>query len=176
MDLDSLHRIGRLGKPWGNQGELTVHLEECDLDDLVHDGWFFVDMDGEKVPFSFSALHDKGRTGVLVKFDDFGDPQTASLLVGRDLYAPPGLLADGSDESWDPESFIGMLVRDELHGDLGEVTGIEGSEKNPVLVVNGNGREVMVPLADELILRVDPEDNSMLVRTPPGLVEMYREG
>ena len=108
------------------------------------------------------------------RFDDFNDPQSASVLVGRDLYAPPGLLADGSDESWDPEEFIGMLVRDEEHGDLGEVTGLEGTEKHPVLVVLRGEQEVMIPLADEMILGVDPEENTLLVRTPPGLIELYR--
>lgn len=173
MDLDSLHRIGRLGKPWGHQGELTVHLDDIDLDDIVHAGSLFVDIEGQKVPFFFSRLHDKGRD-VLVKFDDFDDPQSASILVGRDLYAPPGLLADGSDESWDPEEFIGMLVRDEEHGELGEVTGLEGTEKNPVLVVLRGEQEVMIPLAEEMILGVDPEENTLLVRTPPGLVDLYR--
>lgn len=174
MDLDSLHRIGRLGKPWGHRGELSVHLEEGDLDDLVRAGVFFVDIEGQRVPFHFSALYDKGRAGVLVKFDDFDDPQAASILVGRDLYAPPGLLADGSDESWDPDELVGLLVRDETHGDLGEVVGIEGTEKNPVLVIQQGDHEVMVPLADEIILGIDPEDNMLLVRTPPGLIELYR--
>lgn len=174
MDLESLHRIGRLGKPWGHQGELTVHLDDIDLDDLVHAGSFFVDIDGQKVPFFFSGLRDQGRVGVLVKFEDFADPQSAGVLVGCDLYAPPGLLADGSDESWDPDEFIGMLVRDEEHGDLGEVTGIEGSAKNPVLVVLRGEQEVMVPLTGEMILAVDPEENSLLVRTPPGLIDLYR--
>ena len=173
MDLDSLHRIGRIGKPWGHQGELTVHLDDVDLDDLAHAGSLFVDIEGQKVPFFFSRLHDKGRD-VLVKFDDFDDPQSASMLVGRDLYAPPGLLADGSDESWDPEEFVGMLVRDEEHGDLGEVTGIDGTEKNPVLVILSSQGEVMVPVADEMILGVDPEENVLLVRTPPGLIDLYR--
>ena len=174
MDLDSLHRIGRLGKPWGHQGELTVHLEDIDLDELVKAGSLFVDIEGQKVPFFFSRLHDKGRD-ILVKFDDFNDPQSASILVGRDLYAPPGLLADGSDESWDPDEFIGMIVRDEEHGDLGEVIGIEGTDRNPVLVILHGEKEVMVPLAEEMILNVDPEENTMLVRTPPGLIDMYRE-
>lgn len=176
MDLESLHRIGRLGKPWGHQGELTVHLDDIDLDDLVHAGSLFVDIDGQKVPFFFSRLHDQGRAGVLVKFDDFHDPQSAGVLVGCDLYAPPGLLSDGSDESWDPEEFLGMLVRDEDHGDLGEVTGIEGSARNPVLVVMRGDEEVMVPLAGEMILGVDPEENVLMVRTPPGLIDLYRAG
>jgi 16S rRNA processing protein RimM len=173
VDLDSLHRIGRLGKPWGHQGELTVHLEEVDPEDLVHAGSFFVDIEGQKVPFFFSKLHDKGRD-VLVKFDDFDDPQSASILVGRDIYAPPGLLSDGSDESWDPEEFIDMLVRDQEHGKLGIVSGIEGTDKNPVLVVLRGEEEVLIPVTDEMILGVNPEENVLLVRTPPGLIELNR--
>lgn len=171
MDLDSLHRIGRIGKPWGHQGELTLHLDDLDVDDLVHAGSFFVDIEGQKVPFAFSQLHDKGKD-VLVKFEDFGDPQSASILVGRDLYAPPGLLADGSDESWDPEEFIDMLVRDEEHGELGVVTAIDGTAKNPLLVVLRGEQEVLIPITDDMILGVDPEENVLLVRTPPGLLEL----
>lgn len=173
MDLDSLHRIGRVGKPWGHQGELTVHLEDVDPEDLVHAGSLFVDIEGQKVPFAFSRLHDKG-SDVLVKFDDFDDPQSAQILVGCDLYAPPGLLADGSDESWDPEEFIDMLVRDEEHGELGIVTSIEGTDKNPVLVVLHGEEEVLIPVTDEMILGVDPEENVLLVRTPPGLIELNK--
>lgn len=173
MDLESLHRIGKLGKPWGHQGELTVHFDDIELDELVRAGCLFVEIEGQKVPFFFSKLYDKGRE-TLVKFEDFGDPQSASILVGREIYAPPGMLVDGSDESWDPEEFIGMVVSDEEHGDLGEVTAIEGTTKNPVLVILHGEQEVMVPLVDEMILGIDPESNTLLVRTPPGLVDMYR--
>lgn len=173
MDLDSLHRIGRLGKPWGHQGELTVHLDDVDLDDIVRAGSLFVDIEGQKVPFSFSRLHDKGRE-ILVKFDDFDDPQSAQILVGCDLFAPPGLLADGSDESWDPEEFIDLLVRDEEHGDLGIVTAIDGTAKNPLLVVLKGEQEVLIPVTDDMILGVDPEENVLLVRTPPGLIELNK--
>jgi 16S rRNA processing protein RimM len=176
MDLESLHRIGRLGKPWGHQGELTVHLEDVDLDELVHTGSLFVDIEGQKVPFFFSSLRDQGRTGVVVKFDDFHDPQSASILVGLDVYAPPGMLVDGSDESWDPEECIGMLVRDEELGELGEVTGIEGTDKNPVMVIQHGEHEVLIPLADEIILGIDLEENILLVRTPPGLIDLNRKG
>lgn len=175
MDLESLHRIGRIGKPWGHQGELIVHLDDVDLDDLVHAGSLFVDIEGQKVPFFFSRLHDKGKE-VLVKFDDFEDPQSASILVGRDLYAPPGLLSDGSDESWDPEEFIDMLVRDEEHGELGVVTAIDGTAKNPLLVILRGEEEVLIPIAEEMILGVDPEENALLVRTPPGLIDLNKGG
>ena len=175
MDLESLHRIGRLGKPWGYKGELTVHLENCDLEDLVPKGALFVDIEGQKVPFFYTSLRDQGRAGILVKFDDFDDPQSAGIVVGRDIYAPPGHLSDGSDESWDPEEFIGMIVRDEEHGELGEVIAIEGTDRNPVMSILLGGQEVMVPIVDDMILDMDPEENTILVRTPPGLIDLYRD-
>lgn len=174
MDLDSLHFLGRLGKPWGHQGELTVHLEDIDLDDIVHMGSLFVDIEGQKVPFFFSHLRDQGRAGVLVKFDEFHDPQSAGMLVGRDIYAPPGHLVDASDESWDPDEFVGMVVEDEEHGELGEVTAIEGTDKNPVLVILLGEQEVMVPLVEEMIVSMDLEERSMVIRTPEGLIDLYR--
>lgn len=173
MDLESLQHIGKLGKPWGNQGELTVHLENVDLEDLVPAGSLFVDIEGQRVPFFFSSLRDHGRSGILVKFDDLNDPQSAGILVGRDIYGPPGILSDGSDESWDPDECIGMLVSDEEHGELGEVVGMDGTDDNPVMVILHGSREIMIPLADEMIVGIDPEQNVMVVRTPPGLLDLY---
>jgi 16S rRNA processing protein RimM len=173
MDTDSLHFLGKLGKPWGHQGELTVHLEAVDADEILHAGSLFVDIEGQRVPFFFSKLYEKGRD-TLIKFDDFHDPQSASILVGRDIYAPPGHLVDGSDESWDPDELIGLLVRDEVHGELGEVTGIEGTARNVVLVIQKGAQEVLVPLADEMIVSLDAEERSLLIRTPEGLIDLYR--
>ncbi|HMU14540.1 MAG: 16S rRNA processing protein RimM [Bacteroidetes bacterium] len=173
MDTDSLRYLGRLGRPWGHRGELTVHLENVELDDITHAGSLFVDIEGQRVPFFFSRLYEKGRD-TLIQFDDLHDPQSASILVGRDIYAPPGHMADGSDESWDPDEFIGLLVRDEKHGDLGEVTAIEGTDRNPVLVILRGEQEVMVPLADEMIVDLDMEERSLVIRTPDGLIDLYR--
>lgn len=173
MDIESLHRLGKLGKPWGHQGELTVHLDELGPEDLNHTGTFFVDIDGQHVPFSYSKLYEKGQH-VLVKFDDFDDPQAAQILVDCDLFAPPGHFSDASDESWDPDEFVGMLVKDEVHGDLGEVVAIEGTAKNPVMVILHGEHEVMVPLVEEMIVDLDMEERAMTIRTPEGLIDLYR--
>ena len=176
MDRDSLHFIGRLGKTWGHLGELNVHLEDVQPDEIEDHGSVFVDIEGQMVPFFFTGIREKGREGVLIKFDDLDDPQASAILVGRDIYLPPGVLSDGSDESWDPDELVGLLVIDREHGELGEVTGMEGTDKNPVLVIQRGAQEVMVPMVDELIDDLDAEKGILYVRTPPGLVEMYREG
>jgi 16S rRNA processing protein RimM len=175
VDLDSLRRVGRIGKPWGHRGELTLHLEAVDPEDIEHHGSMFIEIQGQRVPFFFSSLRENGRD-TLIKFDEVDDPQAASILVGRDVLLPPGLLADGSDESWDPDELIGLRVVDEEHGELGEVAEIGGTRENPVMVIQHGAQEVMVPVADEMIVSLDVAQGTITVRTPPGLVELYRGG
>ncbi|MBK9420038.1 MAG: 16S rRNA processing protein RimM [Flavobacteriales bacterium] len=181
MDLNNLHRVGKLGKPWGNQGELILHLEGSEFDEVLAMGVLFADIDGQKVPFHVDHLREHPRTGAVVKFEDLEDPQGSAFLVNCDVYAPPGhnpaeLEEQEGEEDLDPEDFIGMDVHDEKHGHLGEVTGTEGNEDNPVLVVIKDGVEVLLPMNGDLIQSIDLEARRMDVRTPDGLVELYRNG
>ncbi|MCB0790471.1 MAG: 16S rRNA processing protein RimM [Flavobacteriales bacterium] len=174
MEESELRRVGRLGKPWGHLGDLNLRLDGSDPEDLGASGTLFVDIEGQRVPFYFTKVQEKGRGVVLIKFDDIDDPQTAAVLVGRDIYAAPGLLADGSDESWDPDDLVGVLVTDTVHGELGEIVRIEGNTRNPIMVVLRGEREVLVPLTDDWIEEVDLEQGTLRVRTPPGLLDLNR--
>lgn len=181
MDLNNLHRVGKLGKPWGNQGELILHLEGSEFDEVLAMGVLFADIDGQKVPFHVDHLREHPRTGAVVKFEDLEDPQGSAFLVNCDVYAPPGhkpaeLEEQEGEEDLDPDDFVGMDVHDVKHGHLGEVTGTEGNEDNPVLVVIKDGVEVLLPMNGDLIQSIDLEARRMDVRTPDGLVELYRNG
>lgn len=173
MGRERMHRIGRLGKPWGHRGELSVHLDLLGPEEIAPDGPLFVDIDGQLVPFFFTHLHDKGRE-TLVKFDEIDDPQAAAVLVGRDLLLPASALGDPAGLVPEPDELIGMSVTDEEHGALGSVREIAGTLQNPVMVISDGTREVMVPVTGEMIVEFDEEKRTLLVRTPPGLVDLYR--
>ncbi|MBL7964192.1 MAG: hypothetical protein JNM31_10170 [Flavobacteriales bacterium] len=176
MEHKDLQRIGRLGKTWGHLGDLSLQLDGVDPEELNGSGSFFLDIEGQLVPFFYTRIQEKGRSGTLIKFDEVDDPQAAAVLVGCDLYAPPGHFADGRDESWDPMEFVGLVVVDVVIGELGEVTAIEGTDDNPVLVVLHGEHEVLIPLAEDLVDRIDAEEGRLYMRTPPGLVDLYRAG
>jgi 16S rRNA processing protein RimM len=43
-----------------------------------------------------------------------------------------------------------------------------------VLVILHGEVEVMVPLVEEMIVDIDMEERSMTIRTPEGLIDLYR--
>lgn len=180
MEAGSLRHLGRLGKPWGHRGELTFQLGQADFGEVLALGVLFVEVDGLHVPFHVSHVREHPRVGAVVKFEDFDDPGSAAFLVNREVFAPPGhetVLADEEEEEeddLDPEDFIGMTVLDEEHGPLGVIIGMEGTEDNPVMVVRSGDHEVLIPMVDDMIIGIDMESGSLVVRTPPGLVDLYR--
>jgi hypothetical protein len=93
MEEEVLHPLGKLGKPWGHQGELTLHLEGAEVDDIRAMGVLFVDLDGQHVPFFVSRIREHARTGAVVQFDELDRPQAVAFLVNREVFAPPGRAA-----------------------------------------------------------------------------------
>lgn len=178
MDLSELHPLGRLGKPWGHRGELVLHLHDAPFEEVEGLAYLFAEIDGLRVPFPVARIREHPRVGAVVSFQGMEDPQAASVLVNRHVYAPPGHLPAADDrepeDAFLPEQLLGMHVLDEEHGNLGEVAGIEGAEDHPVMVVRKGDQEVLIPIVEEMITGIDQETGHLVVRTPPGLVELYR--
>lgn len=173
-----MHHLGHLGKPWGHKGEIAFFLDGAQLEEVQQFGVLFLELDGQKVPFFVSHLRQHPRAGAVVKFEDLHDPESVAFLVNAEVFAPPGhqpaVNEEEEDENLDPDEFIGMTVMDEQHGILGVITGTEGSEDQPVMVVEQEGREILIPMVDDMITGIDVETGHLVVRTPPGLVELYR--
>lgn len=179
MDLSKLHHLGRLGKPWGHRGELSFQIKDGDFEEVLSLGVLFAEIDGLRVPFHVSHMREHPRVGAVVKFEDINDPQAGSFLVNCEVYAPPGHERSepeerDDEENLDPEELIGMHVLDEEYGELGEITGTEGTEDHPVMVVRKGDQEILIPIVDDVITGIDLDSGHLVVRTPPGLVDLYR--
>lgn len=179
MDLSKLQHLGRLGKPWGHRGELSFQLANAAFEEVLSLGVLFAEIDGLRVPFHVSHMREHPRVGAVVKFEDINDPQAGSFLVNCEVYAPPGQKqfeqeAEEEEENLDPEELIGMHVLDEEYGELGEITGTEGTEDHPVMVVRKGDQEILIPIVDDVITGIDLDTGYLVVRTPAGLVDLYR--
>ncbi|MBP8823412.1 MAG: 16S rRNA processing protein RimM [Flavobacteriales bacterium] len=180
MNYGNLRPLGSLGKPWGHRGEVALRLEGASFGELQDLGVLFVELDGSRVPFFVAHFREHPRIGAVVKFEDIDDPQGAAFLVNAPVFAPPGHEPQAveeeeeDEESLDPDELLGMHVLDEEHGALGEVVGTDGTEDNPVMVVRNGDQEILIPMVQEMIIGIDLNTGHLVVRTPPGLVALYR--
>lgn len=176
-----MQKIGRLLKVVGmNRGIVSVWHDPFCLELIPHqaEDFIFVELDGLFVPFQIQNAEERADGATVLYFKELSDGITADELVGCDLYLPDdllgdNLLADGEDEAFSLDWFVGCWLIDQSGKDVGEIVDYEQYSLNMLLVVaRAQGDEVLIPFHPDLVLRLPSEDAATLqLQIAEGLLE-----
>jgi 16S rRNA processing protein RimM len=167
--------IGRIGKPHGIRGEVTVEVrtDEPDRRFAVGTSVRAARPSGSPGPWPelTVAATRWHQSALLVRFDELTDRSTAESARGLLLHAT--VRADESPD--DPEEFydhqlVGLAVADLQGAPLGEVTGVLHGAQDLLQVRTLDGRETLVPFVAALVPEVDLAGRRIVVADRPGLV------
>lgn len=164
--------IARAVKPRGLKGEIVAELLTDfperfeDVDELV-----LVSPSGEQ---STKRLEDYWfqNDRVVLKLSSYDDVDAAKELVGFEFAVPEServpLPADHYYD-WELEGCT-VKVGDDSIGQVNSVLRTGGAE---ILVVTDNsGKERLIPLADSIVVEVDPLRKTIVVDPPEGLLDL----
>ena len=93
-------------------------------------------------------------------------------LVGRELYIRSEQLPSLPDGEFYWRDLVGLRVVTEQGEMLGLLTEIIATGSNDVYVVQGDGREYLIPALEEVILEVKLNEGIMKVSPPEGLLDL----
>ena len=167
----SVVEIGHTVKPHGINGELVAVVDpDIDLDQLP---CLIMKIDGIYVPFFISSWRSRGSESVLVALDGVATETEAEKYAGLTLYADAGMLPEQEDDTEDDgfyaADFIGWTVTDR-GATVGTVTDYDDSTANLVFTLaTPDGGELLIPVADDLIVSVDPVRRVLDMDLPVGL-------
>ena len=68
---------------------------------------------------------------------------------------------------------IGYEVEDEEKGRIGVIEGVYENTRTPLLSIMFNGKEILIPVIDEVIIDVNRDERLMKVKAPMGLIDLY---
>ena len=64
-------------------------------------------------------------------------------------------------------------MEDVEHGNIGKVIQVIDLSANPLIQIDKDGTELLLPLQEGVIREVDRKHQLLKVAAPPGLVELY---
>ncbi len=163
-------RVGRIARTHGLAGEVSVvQTTALDLSTLVGSTVWFVPPAAGPGNAVVESVR-QGPKGPLLLFRGIDTAATAASLRGLDVAIPAGSLPEGlEDLAFDP---VGLTVVDQTRGPLGRVTEVIETGANDVWVVDeGPHGRVLLPVIDEVIVDLDEETDTVIVRLLPGLLE-----
>ncbi len=171
---EDVFKIGRMGKPHGVKGELSMQCDD-DVFDRVDADYLVLDVDGILVPFFIEEYRFRSDDVVLMKLEDIDSEQQARELTGYDVYFPHSLADNGESKEVSWQQLQGFKVLDHQHDDhvVGRVAGIDVSTVNTLLEVEReDGSDVLIPASEELVVDVDIASRQIVLDIPDGLLEL----
>jgi 16S rRNA processing protein RimM len=169
--------VGRVAGHRGRSGELTVREFGGNAARWVALRTVWISRrDGttaEPVPVETARAY---RDRLVLKLSGVEDADQAARLRGATVHAA----VDDAPALPEGEHYrallVGLAVRDETGQTLGTVRDMLGAGGSEVLVVlpDGGGDELMIPMAREIVRRIDEREGWIEVRLPPGLRELNR--
>ena len=163
---DEVYKIGRIGKPHGISGEVTLRFSD-DVFDRVDADYLVLMGDGILVPFFIEEYRFRSDEVALVKFEDIDTKDRASELTGCDVFFPRHL-ADAGDDVLTWSQIVGYDIVDVLSDKtIGRIEAVDETTINTLLELSDG---TLIPAADEFIEDIDHEERKLMMRLPEGLV------
>ena len=165
-------KAGKISKPYGLQGEVHIILNPS-LAKYIEQGTpLFIDLDGQRVPFFIESADLVSADQAIVSLEFIGTVEEARRVCGCEVYLEPGHLSEPETKTDDHQDVVGYQAVDKKLGALGLVIEYLHNEMNPVWLIDYQGKELMVPVTDEFIVKINHRKKTLHLNLPEGITEL----
>ena len=172
MDIDSCYQLGYVIKPHGLKGDISIFIDADEPKAYRNLESVLIQQDKQLVPFFISKIKVSGKKAILSLEESTGI-ESAQLLKGSALFLPLSALPELSEDQFYFHEIIGFMVQDKSLGEIGPVTTVYDAGPQDLLAIEHKGKEVLLPINDETVIKVDKAKMQIFVSMPDGLLDIY---
>jgi len=173
MKKEDCFYLGKIVSKFSFRGEVLIKLDTDEPENYIKMESVFVDYNKNLVPFFIekSSLH---KTDLLrVKFEDVDSEEDADDLMKAEIYLPLDLLPKLEGNKFYFHEVINYKIVDSAFGEVGFIKGINDSTAQALFEIDREGKEILIPMNDAFIDKVDRKTKTVFVNTPDGLIDLY---
>lgn len=160
--------IGKLRKPHGVRGEISMEVLTDFPERITSGSTVFIGSTHRVTLIRSLRWHNQL---LLLSFQGYADLDQVGVLRNQYVYVRSDQLDSLAEDEYYHHQILGLQVFSDSGEPLGVVTTILETGSNDVLVVESpTGKEILLPVIDEVILRIDLAGGTIHVHLLPGLL------
>ncbi len=163
--------LGCIKKIHGHEGTVAVKLEKTITEKIPEMKSVFLEIEGKPVPFFISESEFKGGDIMKIRLEGYDTFEKISEFTGCRVFQDSGLKKP--ELTSNPINIKGFKVK--LHDNSLAGTVIEVIE-NPgqwlIKVEKEEGKELLIPFHEDLIIQIDWKKKIIFMDLPEGLTEI----
>lgn len=176
MNKADCYHLGHISKLHGFKGEVSLFLDVTDASIYKKLEMVYVDLNGNLTPFIFEKIQLAPKNFAYAKFEGIDSEDDAAFLLRKQLYLPVSTLPKLKGTEFYDHEVVGFKVFDQSFGEIGEMEQVVDLPINPLFQVrHTSGKEILIPLRKEFIIKLDRENKELHLDVPEGLIALYLE-
>lgn len=172
MKKQEAYKIGYILKTHGLKGGVSASFDMSNPQEYILTNAIFVDINGGLVPYFIESMNINQGKG-FIQFEDLSNVEDAKKLIGLELYIPLTDLPALDDGEFYFHEVIDYAIIDQELGLIGKVEEIMDLKSHAVMRTTYQGKEVLIPMHEEVLLETDKEAEQFKIQLPDGLLEIY---
>jgi len=165
--------LGRIVKKYSFKGEVLAKLDTDQPELYENLDSVLVEFRNNLIPFFIESSQLHKSELLRIKFEDIDTEQDADSILKSDLYLPLDFLPKLEGDKFYFHEVIGFTIEDVNFGKVGIIKGVNDNTAQALFEIDREGIEILIPMNDELIKKVDRKNKIILVETPEGLIDLY---
>ncbi|MEN8142795.1 MAG: ribosome maturation factor RimM [Thermodesulfobacteriota bacterium] len=169
-DPGDLIAVGKINKVHGIKGEVKVRPYFGSPDDFLNYRKMYFRDPESGLPQHLKVSRCRPQAGdVILKLEGLDDRTAAEGYRGVEILVDKKLLPPLPEDEYYWHELVGFQVETDIGRHLGKVATFFQTAGHDVMVVRGSGREYLIPLEKEFILKRDGDASILTVKDLPGL-------
>jgi 16S rRNA processing protein RimM len=165
-------RIGKIVATHGLNGAVILKHMTGDSNWLTQGNVLFVELrKGSEIPYFVATVKVSNDEEFIITVEDVETVDAAKRLVGKQVYVKEDVLKNVKTDS--PLLWIGFNLVDKEKGGLGTIEDVVQTGHQWLAKLTIEGKEVLIPLVDEMLIEVNIRNKYVRVDLPEGLIEVY---
>ncbi|WP_298348959.1 ribosome maturation factor RimM [uncultured Dokdonia sp.] len=173
MKKEECFYLGKIVRKYSFKGELLAKLDTDEPEQYVDMDSVFIDFGPSLVPYFIESSQLHKSTLLRVKFEDIDTEEDADDMIGAGLYLPLDLLPELKGDQFYFHEVVGFTAVDKAFGEIGVITYVNDSNTQAIFEIDRDGSQVLIPMVDDFIKKVDRENKQMHFELPEGLIDLY---
>jgi 16S rRNA processing protein RimM len=173
MRKEDCFYLGKIAKKFSFKGEVLIYLDTDEPEIYENLESVFVELNKNLIPFFIDNSNLHKSDFLRVRFEDVKNEQEADDIMGCEVYLPLKMLPKLEGNKFYFHEVIGFEIEDQRLGVFGKIVSINDTTAQPLFEVLNGEVEMLIPMVDHFIVKIDRQNKRVVMDLPIGLVEMY---
>ena len=173
MKIEECFYLGKIVRKYSFHGELLIKLDTDQPELYENLEAVFIDYRNTFIPFSIESSQLHKSDLLRIQFEDVHTEAEADSLLKSDVYLPLEFLPKLEGNKFYFHEVIGFSIEDVNFGKVGIIKGVNDSTAQALFEIEKDGKEILIPVNDQFIVKVDRTKKTVIVDTPEGLIDLY---